>query len=81
MRMGGGGGGFHGIFSDGSTDRRYNLSVGVSARNLLNRTNQGSYTGNLTSPFFGRANSLAGSFGPAAAAGNRRLELQMRFTF
>jgi hypothetical protein len=81
MRMGGGGGGFHGIFSDGSTDRRYNLSVAVSARNLLNTTNEGAFTGNLTSPFFGRANSLAGSFGPAAAAGNRRIELQMRFTF
>jgi hypothetical protein len=80
MRMGGGGG-FHSIFGDATTDRRFNLVLSVSARNLFNTTNDGSFTGNLTSPFFGRANSLAGGFGPAQAASNRRLELQLRFMF
>ena len=80
MRMGGGGG-MHGIFGDATTDRRFNLVLSVSARNLFNTTNDGAFTGNLSSPFFGRANSLAGGFGPAQAAGNRRLELQLRFMF
>ena len=81
MRMGGGGGGFHSIFGDASTDHRFNLVLAASARNLLNSTNPGQYTGDLNSPFFGRANSLAGSFGPAANAGNRRIELQLRLMF
>jgi len=80
MRMGGGGG-MRGMFGDATTDRRFNLVLSVSARNLFNTTNDGAFTGNLTSPFFGRANSLAGGFGPAQAASNRRLELQLRFIF
>ena len=80
MRMGGGGG-MHSIFGDATTDRRFNLVLSISARNLFNTTNDGAFTGNLSSPFFGRANSLAGGFGPAQAAGNRRLELQLRFMF
>jgi hypothetical protein len=80
MRMGGGGG-FGSIFGDSNTGRRYSLVISVSARNLLNTTNDGPFTGNLTSPFFGRANSLAGGFGPAQAASNRRLDLQLRFLF
>ena len=79
MRMGGGG--MRGMFGDATTDRRFNLVLSVSARNLFNATNDGPFTGNLTSPFFGRANSLAGGFGPAQAASNRRLELQLRFIF
>jgi len=80
MRMGGGGG-FHSIFGDSATDRRFNLVLSVSARNLLNSTNDGPFIGNLSSTFFGHANSLAGGFGPAQAASNRRLELQLRFMF
>ena len=79
MRMGGGPG--RGMFGDATTDQRFNLVLSISARNLLNSTNDGSFTGNLTSPIFGQANSLAGGFGPASAAGNRRLELQVRFMF
>jgi uncharacterized membrane protein YgcG len=79
MRMGGGGG--RGMLGDATTDQRFNLVLSISARNLLNSTNGGPYTGNLTSPIFGQANQLATSFGPASAAGNRRLELQVRFMF
>ena len=78
MRMGGGG---RGMFGDAATDQRFNLVLSVSARNLLNSTNDGPYVGNLTSPIFGQAESLATSYGPASAAGNRRLELQVRFMF
>jgi hypothetical protein len=66
-----------------STSRRYNLVISMSTRNLLNHTNPGPIIGNITSPLFGQANQPAGSggFGFSEAANNRRLELQMRFTF
>ena len=74
--------GFHSIFSDVSTTKRYNLTVSVSARNLLNHVNEGPIIGQITSPLFGQANSVAGGYGAfAETANNRRLELQMRFAF
>jgi carboxypeptidase family protein len=78
--LGGGPGGFGG--GGGATNRRYNLTLSVQARNLLNHVNPGAINGTLTSPLFGQSNTLAGGFGAFAESGNnRRLELQMRFTF
>lgn len=70
----------------GRTSRKYNITIGMSVRNLLNHTNPGPIIGNLTSPLFGQANQAAGSAVPVGttfseSANNRRLELQMRFTF
>ncbi len=66
-----------------ATDRRYSLTFGISARNLLNNVNLGTPVGTLTSPLFGQSNSLAG--GPfqsaSASAANRRVDLQATFTF
>ena len=74
--------GFHSVFSDLSTNRRYNLTLSISARNLLNHVNEGPIIGQITSPLFGEANSVAGGYGAfAETANNRRLELQTRFTF
>lgn len=74
--------GFHSVFSDVSTSRRYNLTASISARNLLNHVNEGPIIGQITSPLFGEANQVAGGYGAfAETANNRRLELQMRFTF
>ena len=67
-----------------SANRRYNLSLGMSGRNLLNHNNPGIIIGNITSPLFGRANQIAGNpngEGFLETAGNRRLEMQVRFTF
>ncbi len=64
--------------------RRYNLSVAMSARNLLNHNNPGPIIGNIMSPLFGQANQVAGGLngdGFSENASNRRLELQLRFTF
>src|SRR5213078_1254217 len=63
MRGGMGGGG-------GSTNRRYNLTLSVQARNLLNHVNPGPIFGNITSPFFGTFNSIGGGFGAFAENGN-----------
>ena len=67
-----------------SAARRYNLILGMSVRNLLNHTNPGPIVGNITSPLFGRANQTAGGpngEGFSENASNRRLEMQIRFTF
>lgn len=77
-------GGLRGLFSAPSSDRRYGLSIGMSARNLLNHTNAGPIIGDITSTLFGRANQLAGSAnmeGFMESANNRRLELQIKFIF
>ena len=81
---GGFGGGGMGGMGGGNTDRRFNLTLSVNARNLLNNVNDANFSGNLTSPYFGRANSLntGGGFGPpGSASNNRRLDLSLRFSF
>jgi hypothetical protein len=78
-----GAGAAQGGSSSVQTGRRYNLSISMSVRNLLNHTNPGPIIGNITSPLFGQANQPAGGGGFvfSEAANNRRLELQIRFTF
>ena len=76
--------GTRGLFGSPNTAHRFNLTVSMSIRNLLNHTNEGPVIGNITSPLFGRANQIAGSVngeGFSELANNRRLELQLRFTF
>jgi len=78
------GGGMGNLIRGPVTNHRYNLSIGMSARNLLNHTNPGPISGNITSPLFGRANQSAGGLngeGFSENADNRRLEMQIRFTF
>ncbi|HEY0408289.1 MAG TPA: carboxypeptidase regulatory-like domain-containing protein [Pyrinomonadaceae bacterium] len=80
-----GGGGGRGGEGDGGTERnRYNLNFSISVQNLFNNTNEGVPVGNLSSLLFGQSISSSGSFGRgggASAAGNRRVELQLRFSF
>jgi hypothetical protein len=69
-------------YSTPTAGRRYNLTISMSIRNLLNHTNPGPIIGNITSPLFGQANQPSGAGGFfSESANNRRLELQMRFTF
>ncbi|MBI2820912.1 MAG: carboxypeptidase regulatory-like domain-containing protein [Acidobacteria bacterium] len=88
----GGPGGFRGGFGGGGASAsRYNLTFSVQVQNLFNNTNFGPVVGNLSSPLFGVSNSTLSGFGfrgPAGgfgggplAAGNRRIELQLRFNF
>ena len=92
-RMGGGGGGGGGggvrgpLFgggptgiSGGNSDRRYNLTFGVNARNVFNKVNFANPSGILGSRFFDAPNQLqSGPFSNSAA--NRRLDLQVTFGF
>jgi hypothetical protein len=83
MMRGGGGGGFGG---------GPGLTITINVSNVLNRVNEGTPVGNLTSPDFGQSKSLAGffmGFGPGGfgggggggEAGNRRIELSIRANF
>lgn len=95
----GGGGGTRGGFGMGGgpigggsgTGRRYNLSLGIIGRNVLNYQNFATPTGVLNppnspsemaseSPFFGRPNALAG--GPfSSTSASRLIYLQLGFAF
>ncbi|MGI8785869.1 MAG: carboxypeptidase regulatory-like domain-containing protein [Acidobacteriota bacterium] len=86
-RMGGGGFG-----AGGGSAGRYNLTLSIDISNVINHTNQGPVIGNLTSPLFGVSNSATAGFGfrgagggggggGTSSAGNRRVELGLRFSF
>jgi len=64
----------------GVPNRRFNLTFSVSARNIFNNVNYASPEGNLNSPIFGKPYALAGGFFSSNAA-NRRIDLQVRFSF
>ncbi|HEY1732325.1 MAG TPA: carboxypeptidase regulatory-like domain-containing protein [Terriglobales bacterium] len=77
----GGGGPGGGPFTyGGESNRKYNLTFSVSARNLLNNVNYAPPIGNLQSPSFGTPIALAG---PPFSSGSavRRIDLQMLFSF
>jgi hypothetical protein len=66
-------------------EKRYTLTFSVNIQNLLNHTNLANPVGNLSSPRFGESTSSVGGFGfgpsGSAAAGNRRIQVQVRFGF
>jgi len=81
----GGGGGFGGGppggFGGGAAGRgRYTLTFNVDARNIFNIVNTANPSGNITSPFFGVANDLAGGAYSTGAA-VRRIQLSLGFSF
>ncbi|HYE13801.1 MAG TPA: carboxypeptidase regulatory-like domain-containing protein [Pyrinomonadaceae bacterium] len=76
MMMGAPGGGGEG--------KRYTLNFSLNFINLLNRTNLSSPVGNLSSPNFGQSLFSVGGFGGVGgnqAAGNRRIQASVRFSF
>ncbi|MGB7602954.1 MAG: carboxypeptidase regulatory-like domain-containing protein [Candidatus Sulfotelmatobacter sp.] len=87
---GGPGGGGHGhgpLFGSGpigipsGSDRRYNLSFGVSARNVFNKVNLANPSGILGSRFFDTSNALAQNGPFSNGAANRRVDLIATFNF
>jgi len=77
---GGGRGGPGGGFGGTPNNNRYNITATVSARNLFNHVNDGTPNGALNSSFFGQSLALAQGVG-GGSAGNRKIELQVRFSF
>lgn len=87
---GGRGPGGGGMFGGGAEARKpYNLNVSVNFNNLFNNVNFASPIGNLSSGRFGQSTSTIGGFGGFGGGGggfgggssNRRVELQMRFSW
>ena len=78
---GGFGGAMGGAMGLGSaTNRRYNLTFSVNARNIFNDINYAPLVGNLSSPIFGQPNAIAGGpYGSSSAP--RKIELQAMFNF
>jgi len=85
----GGPGGPGGLFAGGTTGR-YQLTISVEARNLLNSVNPSAPVGVLTADQFGQAQGITsgfgggpggGGFGGVSQTANRRLQLQLRFNF
>jgi hypothetical protein len=74
----GGGGGFN---TSSNSDRRYNLTLGVSARNVFNDVNVANPNAVLGSRFFGVSNALQGGAFSQGSSSNRRIELQATFAF
>src|SRR5580692_2493020 len=74
-------GGGPGGMSGPASDRRYNLSFGVSARNAFNKVNFGNPSGILGSRFFDTPNGLADNGPFSNGAANRRIDLIATFNF
>jgi Carboxypeptidase regulatory-like domain/TonB dependent receptor len=78
--LSGSGGAGNPFGSGGTSGHRYSLTFSISARNLLNSLNPAPPVGNLSSPFFGQTINIGG--GPfSSASANRRIDLQVRFSF
>jgi hypothetical protein len=67
--------------STGGSDRRYSVSFGVSARNVLNKVNLGNPSGILGSRFFDTPNSLPATGPFSNGSANRRIDLIATFNF
>ncbi|MFL6414570.1 MAG: carboxypeptidase regulatory-like domain-containing protein [Bryobacteraceae bacterium] len=85
-RGGGGFGGFGGGPPGGmggeSTEHRYNLTFSLNARNILNHENLNTFNGAMTSQYFYQPTGITGGFGGEATASNqRRIDMQLRFSF
>jgi hypothetical protein len=78
----------------GGGPSKYNLTVSINARNVLNHANFGVPSGDLSSPYFGESRTLSSGFGPPGGGGagggmgaavtstyQRKIDLQLRFTF
>ena len=76
----GGGEHHHGPWGGDSSGNKYSLTFSVGVRNVFNNVNLNAPVGVLSSPIFGEANSLArGPF--SAGSANRRVDLQVNFSF
>ena len=85
VMMGGGGGAMMMMGGGGDARKPYNLNFSVQVTNLFNNVNYNPPVGSLISERFGQVTSTAGGFGGfggfGGGAANRRVELQMRFSW
>jgi hypothetical protein len=86
-RSGGFGGGLGGQGLSGpvrlgeSSSHKYSFTLSASGQNILNHENLGTPNGTLSSPLFGKSQSLAGGFFGPSTAGNRSIFFETVFHF
>ncbi len=78
---GGGMRGMRGGMGGGGGRAPYNLNVGLSFNNIFNLVNFNPPVGNLASSRFGQYTSTAGGWGMGGGSTNRRIELNLRFSW
>jgi hypothetical protein len=82
---GGHGGGPPSGMSGPNPGKKYSIVLSASTLNALNHPNFATPNGDLSSPYFGQYRSLGGlvvmSHGGAPSTYNRKIDLQLRFTF
>jgi hypothetical protein len=66
---------------DQNVARKYSLTFGLWASNLLNHENLGTPSGTISSKFFGTSQTLAGGFFQGPTSGNRSVFLSTMFNF
>jgi hypothetical protein len=77
-----GGGGQRGGGGGSTSEHRYNLTLSISARNLINHVNDAAPVGVMGSPFFLQSTAIAGGFAAEQTpTNNRRIDIQLRFQF
>ncbi|HZS28476.1 MAG TPA: carboxypeptidase regulatory-like domain-containing protein, partial [Candidatus Angelobacter sp.] len=64
-----------------ATNQRYNLTFSINARNIFNDVNPAPPVGNLSSALFGQSTSLASGNLFNTQSANRRVDLQVMFSF
>jgi hypothetical protein len=78
-------GGGHGGGGGSNGGRRYGLTLSASSLNALNHVNFAPPNGDLSSPYFGQYRALGGmivmNHGGGASTYNRKIDLQLRFSF
>jgi len=69
-----------------TSESRFNVTFSLQVQNLFNHTNPGTPIGNIRSPLFAKSNALASAYSyslglGSTTAGNRRVEVRVRFAF
>jgi hypothetical protein len=64
-----------------TSDRRYSLTFGATARNVFNKVNFANPSGILGSRFFDTPNAIAQNGPFSNGAANRRIDLLVTFNF
>jgi hypothetical protein len=64
-----------------SSSHKYNLTFSAYGQNIFNHENLGTPNGTLSSPLFGKSQSLAGGFFGPSTAGNRSIFFETVFHF
>jgi hypothetical protein len=64
-----------------NSSHKYSLTLGAYGQNIFDHENLGTPNGTLSSPFFGKSQSLAGGFFGPSTPGSRSIFFETDFQF